>query len=278
MAGDLRITLLADRTASREDLETEAGLSFLVERGGDVLLFDAGETGAALRNAERLGLPWRRAARIVVSHGHKDHTGGLADFLPALPEAHVHLHPRALSPKWRVQPGLPPRDLSMPPAVQARLQERMDRLHWVTAPMALGPGMGLTGPVPRRRAPLDPAPGFYLDPEGRVPDPLEDDQALWIATGQGTVAVLGCAHAGVEDTLDRIRALAGPAPFRAILGGFHLAGVPETAFGPLLQALETERDAWVAPVHCTGPAAAQAIARVLGPRARRLQVGESLVL
>lgn len=278
MPSRLRITLLVDHQSTRPDLETEHGLSFLLEADDDVLLFDAGETGAALRNAERLRLPWHRAGRIVLSHGHRDHSGGLAAFLPSLPEAQVYLHPRALSPKWRVEPGRPPRDLGMPQEAQRLLQARMDRLHWVTAPMTLGPGMGLTGPVPRRRPPLDPFPGFFLDPEGKVADPLEDDQALWIATAKGTVVLMGCAHAGVEDTLDRVRTLAGPEPFQAIVGGFHLSGVPEGTFAPVVEALAAEQEAWIGPVHCTGPAATEALGVALGPRTRHLRVGESLIL
>ena len=81
----LRLTVLVDRLAVRPDLETEHGLAVLVEVGDAVLLFDAGASGAAFRNAERLGLPWRRISRIVLSHGHRDHSGGLAPFLEALP-------------------------------------------------------------------------------------------------------------------------------------------------------------------------------------------------
>ena len=95
----LRITLLVDHTASSPELETEHGLSFLIEVGDDVILFDAGASGASFRNAERLGVPWRRVSRIVLSHGHNDHTGGLLQAMEAAPGAQLFLHPHARRPR-----------------------------------------------------------------------------------------------------------------------------------------------------------------------------------
>jgi len=276
MPSRLRITLLVDHQSTRPDLETEHGLSFLLEADDDVLLFDAGASGAAFRNAECLGLPWRRISRIVLSHGHQDHTGGLAAFLAALPEAHVYLHPRAMTPKYSLHPGKPPRPLSMPQEIHALLQARMDQLHWATAPMRLGQGIGLTGPILRRH-PEEAIPGpFFLDPEGREPDPLEDDQALWIATDQGLVVLLGCAHAGVANTLDHIRTLTGEESILAVIGGLHLSAAPEPRIQSTLRALREAGVKRVAPAHCTGPAGALAIREAYGKAGHPMCAGESL--
>ena len=276
MPSRLRITLLVDHQALRPDLETEHGLSFLLEVGSKVILFDAGASEAAFRNAERLGLPWRRISRIVLSHGHQDHTGGLAAFLKALPEAHVYLHPRAMTPKFSLHPGRPSRPLSMPQEIHALLQARMDQLHWATAPMRLGQGIGLTGPILRRH-PEEAIPGpFFLDPEGREPDPLEDDQALWIATDQGLVVLLGCAHAGVANTLDHIRTLTGEESILAVIGGLHLSAAPESRIQSTLRALREAGVQRVAPLHCTGPAGALAIREAYGEAGHPMSAGESL--
>ena len=276
MPSRLRITLLVDHQSTRPDLETEHGLSFLLEADDDVLLFDAGASGAAFRNAECLGLPWRRISRIVLSHGHQDHTGGLAAFLAALPEAHVYLHPRAMTPKYSLHPGKPPRPLSMPQEIHALLQARMDQLHWATAPMRLGQGIGLTGPILRRH-PEEAIPGpFFLDPEGREPDPLEDDQALWIATGQGLVVLLGCAHAGVANTLAHIRTLTGEESILAVIGGLHLSAAPEPRIQSTLRALREAGVKRVAPAHCTGLPATAFIQETYGGLGKALQAGESL--
>lgn len=274
----LRLTVLVDRLAARPDLETEHGLAVLVEVGDAVLLFDAGASGAAFRNAERLGLPWRRISRIVLSHGHRDHSGGLAPFLEALPRAEVYLHTGALVPRFSLHPGRPCRALGMPEEVQAGLLARRDQLRWATAPMRLGPGLGLTGPVPRRHREEAHSGPFFLDVEGRRPDPLEDDLALWIATPRGTVILMGCAHAGVRNTLEHVQALAGGGPVRAVVGGLHLAAASPARLEATLAGMRRAGVRLVAPFHCTGAPAQEAIREAWGAEGRPLLAGERLDL
>ena len=49
----------------------------------------------------------------------------------------------------------------------------------------LGPGLGLTGPIPRETPYEDTGGPFYLDPEGRRPDPIEDDLARVVVAAGG---------------------------------------------------------------------------------------------
>ena len=79
MTSRLSLTVLVDNTAVMDlDLCGEAGLSFLLETGGKKILFDTGLSGLFLANAEKMGIPLRDLDFLVLSHGHLDHTGGLA--------------------------------------------------------------------------------------------------------------------------------------------------------------------------------------------------------
>ena len=66
------------------------------------------------------------------------------------------------------------------------------------------------------------AAGFFLDADCRGPDPIADDQALFIDTTSGLVVIAGCAHAGVVNTLDRVSAHTGCTEGLALAGGLHL--------------------------------------------------------
>jgi len=54
------------------------------------------------------------------------------------------------------------------------------------------------------------------------PDPLPDDLALIIDTDFGLVAILGCAHRGIINTLRHAQNLTGKELVYAVIGGTHL--------------------------------------------------------
>ena len=76
-----KITTLAENSVYGKGLQGEHGLSLLVEAGEHKMLFDTGASDLFLRNARLLGLDLSDVEYVVLSHGHRDHTGGLYAFL-----------------------------------------------------------------------------------------------------------------------------------------------------------------------------------------------------
>jgi len=72
----LRITTLNDNTIGMGSCTGEWGLSLLVETANIRILLDTGMNDAAVRNAAVLGIDLAQVDKIVLSHGHSDHTGG----------------------------------------------------------------------------------------------------------------------------------------------------------------------------------------------------------
>ena len=72
----MKLTVLSENAVLYPGLEGEFGLSVYLEEGDARLLFDAGERGACLRNAEKLGIDLRQVTATAFSHNHRDHCGG----------------------------------------------------------------------------------------------------------------------------------------------------------------------------------------------------------
>jgi 7,8-dihydropterin-6-yl-methyl-4-(beta-D-ribofuranosyl)aminobenzene 5'-phosphate synthase len=140
------------------------------------------------------------------------------------------------------------------------------RLHWIRQPTLLSEEIGLTGPIPRETDYEDTGGPFYLDPDGRHTDTIDDDLALWIRSDNGLVVCVGCSHAGLINTLHHIRRLNNGMRVRAIIGGFHLINAGRERLDRTVAALRLIEPDTVVPSHCTGEPAVTLLRDVFGER------------
>ena len=249
------ITVLADDTVSARSARGEHGLCFYIESVDRRILFDTGQGLVLADNARALGVDLGLVDTIVLSHGHYDHTGGLPTVLaPARAPVAVHLHPDALQLKYNQT-----RAIGIPPAARDALAGPNVRLVPSRAPGEVAPGLFRTGEIPRPHPEEAPAEIFYLDPEGIIPDALLDDQSLYFDTPQGTVVMLGCAHAGVIHILEHVKTLTRNRPIRAVLGGMHLGSATPARMQWVIDHLRHIAPRLLVPMHCTGPKAIAAL-------------------
>ncbi len=247
----LRITVVVENTASARDLLAEHGLAFWIEHRGHRILFDTGQGGVLAHNASRLNVPLDAADAIALSHGHYDHTGGLATLFEKEAVPALFLHPAALAPRYSRPPDGPTRAIGMPPASIEAVRQHTT-IVWTESHAEIFPGVHVTGPIPRRSGFEDTGGPFFADAAGREPDLLPDDQAFYLETSHGTVVVLGCAHAGVVNTLHYVRALTENRPIHTLIGGMHLVSANEERMDRTIQALRHFGVQRLMPAHCTG--------------------------
>jgi len=256
MIADLRITVLAENTVRGVDLLAEHGLALWIETDGHRILFDTGQGKVLRHNAMHLEIPLDSVEIVVVSHGHFDHTGGLRETLKTNEQASVCLHPAALEAKYAREKTPPHRGIGIPRVHRQALRGIAQRLLWTRKPTTLFEGVHLTGEIPRRNDFEDAGGPFYTDESCTQADPLVDDQALYIETSAGLVVVLGCAHAGVVNTLDYIAELTGRDRVYAVLGGMHLGRANARRLEATVAALERYGVRRAGLAHCTGTRAA----------------------
>ena len=252
MIDNLRITVLVENTVRAANLLGEHGLAFWIEADGHQILFDTGQGKVLQHNAKCLEIPLDATEMVLISHGHYDHTGGLKDLLDKVDQIDCYLHPAALEQKYHREKKSPNRSIGILDVDEHLLRKRTQKIIWTRLQTSLLDGIHLTGEIPRRNNFEDTGGPFYLDKYCIVPDPMLDDQALYIETAAGLVVLLGCAHAGVVNTLDYIAELTGRARVYAVLGGMHLAHATPTRLEATIATLKRYGVQKVGTAHCTG--------------------------
>jgi 7,8-dihydropterin-6-yl-methyl-4-(beta-D-ribofuranosyl)aminobenzene 5'-phosphate synthase len=271
---EIRITFLVENTVYRGGLCAEHGLSLWVEANDRKILFDAGQSDLLLHNARALGINIAEADTIVLSHGHYDHLGGLNRALDLAPAARVYLHPMALEPKFSGSQG-EAREIGVSAPLRDRLRDKIqnDQATYTTVITPIDEGVAVTGQIPRVSGFEDPEDRFFLDAECTKPDGLLDDQALFLDSSKGLVVVLGCAHAGVVNTLEHIEQYESASRVRAVLGGMHLVNATDDRVAQTIDAFRRFGIDRIGPAHCTGWRAARQLWNSLGDRCFQCNVG-----
>ena len=251
---NLRMTVVVENTAGRLGLLAEHGLSFWIELGSQKVLFDTGQGKVLSGNAHRLAIRLELVDAVILSHGHYDHTGGLSYVLRSARRPRVYSHPAAFEPKYARSADGSGRGIGMPFLSEGDVREQSE-LIWTEAPTEVGEGLMLTGPVPRRTDFEDTGGAFFADKDCAQPDDLVDDQAAFLETSAGTVVILGCAHAGVINTLRYVQTLTKDRPIHTVIGGMHLVSAGPERLNRTVDEFRRLNVRRLLPCHCTGPAA-----------------------
>jgi 7,8-dihydropterin-6-yl-methyl-4-(beta-D-ribofuranosyl)aminobenzene 5'-phosphate synthase len=265
----------------------ENGLSMLIrvqcEGKTESILFDTGTSSDGVcENAKLMDIDLGEVSTVVLSHGHYDHFGGLAETVKMIsnPNLRIITHedmtkPRAVANskgELRKYPTFPEQKSLRPAEIVDTKQ-----------PVLVASGFGcVTGEIPRN---VEFETGMVnnriLRDGDWVTDPLLMDERALIFNlrGKGLVVVSGCAHAGIINTIRYAQQITGVERVHGVFGGFHLSGrefekrIPQTVVELRKIGLDL-----IVPSHCTGWRALKALSEAFPSGFVFNSVGNSYIL
>lgn len=246
-------------------------------------LLDFGYTPEILnRNFDLLGIVPAQIDGLILSHGHRDHFGGLDGFVDrhrGEMREDIALYvggDTAFREKWIKQDGVatpgeaPPDDEMVSWGALDRRSLTARHVHSVCcdAPHALS-GPFTTGYIERdsfeevtggtkvRGAQGRADDDHFSDAERRgklVLDQHPDEHGVcYVVQGRGLVVISACGHSGIVNTVRTAMAVANTTELHAVIGGFHLGLAPLDYIGHTVDALAELDPDVIIPMHCSGP-------------------------
>jgi 7,8-dihydropterin-6-yl-methyl-4-(beta-D-ribofuranosyl)aminobenzene 5'-phosphate synthase len=261
----IQITTLSENTVASMNLLAEWGLSILVDTDGYKILLDTGLSFAAAYNAISLGIDLSRIDKIVFSHGHLDHTGGLLHILKMVKgKVEVIAHPDIWALKYARRPERVEEYIGVPFPKEAA-ETLGASFNLTKEPVWLSENIVTSGEIPMITEYEKIDPNLYVKEKDELkPDPLWDDQALFLKSEKGLIIILGCAHRGIINTIRYAQKLTGVELVYAVIGGTHLISASQQRMDLTIAELLSSGVQRLGVSHCTGLPASAILAHVFG--------------
>jgi len=263
-----KLTILCENTAgSALSVLGEHGFAVLIERGCQSFLFDTGQGHTIVHNAACLKKDISRINKILLSHGHYDHTGGLMKVVKLAAPVDVYGHPAVFTKRYAaVKAGdkTTYRSVGMP-YLHAELEALGSKFVFNTSFTKIGRGLYLTGETPRTTLFEKDDRRLVVKKDGQyVQDSIPDDQSLVIESGRGLAVILGCAHSGIINTLNHIQSQLPGKTIHTVIGGTHMGFLSESQLEKTIEHLKQFDLKRIGVSHCTGLAPAMKLLQAFG--------------
>jgi 7,8-dihydropterin-6-yl-methyl-4-(beta-D-ribofuranosyl)aminobenzene 5'-phosphate synthase len=250
----LEIVPLYEAVSASPDLITGHGISYLIRTDSTTILLDVGDNpdkasvAPFARNMATLSISWDEVYRVVISHPHPDHVGGLAAW-----------RKRTIS-FGELPGGLGERLVFVPHVTTYK-----GAVH-ATIPTLPAPDIATTGVISY----LEVWPVSLFAPKG-------GEQALVVhVAGHGLVLITGCGHPGLERLVTRAESLYGERVV-GVVGGLHYLNTTAESLQPKIEFLHSRQPELVAlSPHDSGAEALAAFESAFSGAYHTLTVGESI--
>ena len=237
----MKIKIIAIGSSKWERFIHRWGVSFLIDED---VLFDAfGDPGVLLKNMRKFNIDTAKIKHIVLSHDDWDHISGLWYLLPGRKDITVYI-----CPGFNQQ-------------IKDRIVSFGVRVIEVEPFTEIKEDVFSTGQI-----------------QGSCADRIIFEQALAVKFLKNITIITGCAHPGMVNIINAVKKHFSKERIYFVLGGLHLKDNTDETNMAIIRELRDFGVRKIAPMHCTGKRATEAMRGAFGYGFVRAKEGNNIEL
>jgi 7,8-dihydropterin-6-yl-methyl-4-(beta-D-ribofuranosyl)aminobenzene 5'-phosphate synthase len=235
----MEIKIIFDNTSLSEKFTPGWGFSCLVDK---TILFDTGEKSEYIfKNMENLDIDVSEIEKVVISHDHWDHTGGL----------------------WGLLEKTEGLDVYGCPNFSEEFKKKV---------ISFGGNLILADKFTEVKR------GIFTTGEiaGNYKGSFIAEQALLIKKKEGIIIVTGCSHPGIVKIIKDVKESFSGEKINLVFGGFHLMNKDDRELELIVEKFKSLGIERVGPTHCTGYEAQVVFERAYKENFIKIAAGKTL--
>lgn len=240
----MRIITLIENLVYKQGLVAEHGLSLYIETDKQKILFDTGQSGAFVQNAQKLNINIGNIDSLVLSHGHYDHTGGLYPFLEKNAKAKVYAKKDIFTPKYHGHNRFIG-TLRNETLLKDRLVN-MDAITEIAENIFIMPNITISNPTDTHFKGLNIKQGKEF-----ITDEFDDELFIVIKQNEQINILTACSHRGITNicttAIEYFKL-----PVGLIIGGFHMKECTSEQYLHIMHYFRQIKPQSIGVCHCTG--------------------------
>lgn len=272
----MEVQVLVENVVFNRNFVAEHGLSLLIKKDDKKVLIDTGQSDNFIKNSGLLGIDLKKIDKVVLTHGHYDHVGGLEKLIEENKDVRIYANKMILRRKYALRKNGHIDEIGFDPTIY---EMHKDNFALIDKDTEIENDIFI---VTNSYIEYDndfTTKNFLVEKDDiKVDDGFLDEIFVAIKEGNSMHIITGCSHVGILNILYTAKMRFKEYKIKSLIGGFHLKGMPSDEVLKIANAMKEYDIDNIYAGHCIGIDEYAILKQVLGENIEYLTTSSSIIV